>query len=193
MNAVWSTCGKGENREMTEKRERKSSGCCVRWVPAALVQRLTTARHAATNCNVVVAACCNMLRGSKQKLLQLHAAADRKGLKRRVQKSAKLAREVEMCDEQWQPLGGAVGVAIWQVTGWKVQGASVRPHAINLLKCLIQVRFIRHAHLHSAWTRIYIHTRVYIEHMYECVCVSVFVSRVCVCECALSARVRALL
>lgn len=60
-----------EEREIERGGERKASGCCVRWVPAVLVQRLTAARHAATNCNVVVAACCNMLRGSKQKLLQL--------------------------------------------------------------------------------------------------------------------------
>lgn len=40
------------------------------------------------------------------------AAADRKGLKRQVKKkSEKLAREVEMRDEQWQPLRGEVGVA----------------------------------------------------------------------------------
>lgn len=47
------------------------------------------------------------------------AAADRKGLKRQVKKkkSEKLAREVEMRDEQWQPLRGAVGVALWQVRG----------------------------------------------------------------------------
>lgn len=66
-------CSLVELAEGREERERggKDSGCCVRWAPAALVQRLTAARHAATNCNVVVAACCNMLRGSKQKLLQL--------------------------------------------------------------------------------------------------------------------------
>lgn len=53
-------------------------------VPSALVQRLTAARHAATNCNAV-AACCNMLRGSKTEAAAAAAAAaaDRKGLKHR--------------------------------------------------------------------------------------------------------------